>query len=568
MKHSIFGLIKEFVIQNPIIILIVLSLNLLHYLKSIVIPKNISDLIITINDNDSTQIKKLLFITLLQIIGMLIGMSIHGYINYRMHDLIQKFHLNKLFKSLLENRITKIDEKILPSVYSSIITYTNSINNMVTSFFLIIPILVTIFGLAKFIYGHHKKSFLFFSFTLLICLGYLIYSGLKMKEKSIIYNRSRDELIDLNDDINSNVLNILSFNKIEDEKTRISNKIDQYLNNFKKYHIFKILFFESFSLSITLMLSIILIVFYNKLILGTMTKKQFAQAISIFVSFMISTLKRDIQKISILFYKYGRSKICLDNINKYYVDKRIVLNESLIKKNSNDQFIFNLINVSYSLNSNNIFDNFNIKILRSQFTCICGHIGSGKSTLINLLFGVKHIDTGKILLNGIDVKNLSIDDWRKDIHYCSQNPILFNRTIEQNILYGNKDLNHNLIKIIDYLNINNLMNKLFTKKGEIGQKGYKLSCGERRIISLLRIAINPKPIIILDEPTSSLDEFYRNIVYKLIDFIKSKNNVSLIIVTHDNDLINKADRLIKLKEGKIIEDLLLKKNYLNKFKKS
>ena len=222
-----------------------------------------------------------------------------------------------------------------------------------------------------------------------------------------------------------------------------------------------------------------------------------------------------------------------------------------------DNNIIQVIDLCYSINNVQIIKNLNIVIRNKEFTCIQGKIGSGKSTFINLLFGIRYLDSGTILVNNKNIINTNLKQWKENFHFCEQHPSLFNRSIKENIFYGQKEDLNKLFEIADKLKIRSLINKLLNKKNTTGNN---LSGGEKQLIILLRIALNPKKIILLDEPTSALDIFHRSIIYKLINFIKIEKKVCIIAISHDLDLLKIADRRVTFSNGYIIEDVTNKIN--------
>lgn len=551
---TVLSLLLEFFKTHPFIILFVIALNSIHYLRTIIIPKNISSITMA----SGIVSKKLILYTLLQIIILVIGMGIYEIADNKLHLAIQDFHLNTFFTSLFDNREKSLDKPIPPSVYANIISYTNSINDLFFSFFLILPILVTLLGLLQFIYVHDKVSFLICLFVMSLAVTGLIYSALKIKDYSLIYNRKKDELIDKSSDINNNIISVLAFNQRDNEKKNINNKIKEYLSYFAIYNYFKILFLESFSFPTTILLSYILIRFYAKLKLGILSKEVFVQTVVIFMSFMTSTLIKDLIQISRLFYKYGKSKNCLDSINKFYVKNDNLENNNRYKKTSKS--ILELKNINYLINDNHILKNLNINFNMNEFTCIKGKIGSGKSSLINLIFGTRKLNDGNIFLNDMDIISTDSIKWKNNFHFCAQHPILFDRSVNSNLFYGQEADMEKLKEISKIIGIEEIVDSLLDKKYNVGESGFKLSGGEKQIISLLRIALNPKKIIILDEPTASLDKFHKNIVCDIIKYIKKNNQVCILVISHDNILIEKADRIINLDKGIIISDTKINSN--------
>lgn len=200
-----------------------------------------------------------------------------------------------------------------------------------------------------------------------------------------------------------------------------------------------------------------------------------------------------------------------------------------------------------------LFDRISFTIGSSEHVAVTGNIGCGKSTLARLLLRLRTCSEGKILLNQTPIDTLSIQSLRSVIHYVPQQPRLFNRTLWDNISYGNQSLRvENVYQLLDTLTLKdvkkNFQQKMFVN---VGKQGSELSGGQRQIVLLMRAIFNTKySILILDEPTASLDVNSRNQVIKLIQSIS--NDKTVIIITHDNELAYMMDRIVNIKDGKII----------------
>ena len=184
-----------------------------------------------------------------------------------------------------------------------------------------------------------------------------------------------------------------------------------------------------------------------------------------------------------------------------------------------------------------------------------GHIGSGKSTIGKLLVRLKDPTKGEILMNNINIKNLNIDNLRDNINYIPQHPKLFNRTLFNNIIYGVKRTitEKDIIKILDDLDVNNINKKFKSMLFEsVGKNGSNLSGGQRQLVWLLRAILKNSKVVILDEPTSSLDDKNKKELIKFIQ--KYTKNKIVILITHDKSLLEYVNRIINMKNGKIIDD--------------
>lgn len=213
----------------------------------------------------------------------------------------------------------------------------------------------------------------------------------------------------------------------------------------------------------------------------------------------------------------------------------------------------------------NVLKRINLKINKEQLIGIIGKTGSGKSTLVNLLLRLYDCPPNTIFLDGKDIRKYSITSIRKQIIYISQEPILFHDTLFNNIVYGTKkkvsqDQVIEIMKLISmYDYVKSLKNGLNTN---IGDRGVTLSGGEKQRIALARALLSDAKIVILDEPTSSLDALTESEIQAVLDnFIKKK---TVIIIAHRLTTIKRVDNVFLMEDGKIIESgtvqSLLRKN--------
>lgn len=225
------------------------------------------------------------------------------------------------------------------------------------------------------------------------------------------------------------------------------------------------------------------------------------------------------------------------------------------KPMKNGDIVFNKVNFKYSSAPKNIFNNFDLTIKQGDKIAIIGHIGSGKSTLIKLLMRYNEHQTGDISIGGQSVKDTDVISLRSGVSYVPQNTVLFDRTLYDNIVYGsdpNKITPEYILKIFDTLGMADLKQKFKERMLKpVGKNGGELSGGQRQIVWLLRAFLSNKQIIVIDEPTSSLDPESKQHIISMID--KLFVNRTVIIVTHDEDFIKSIKNTVELKEGKIVK---------------
>ena len=198
--------------------------------------------------------------------------------------------------------------------------------------------------------------------------------------------------------------------------------------------------------------------------------------------------------------------------------------------------------------------NISLHIPAGQHVAIMGGIGSGKSSLGQLLAKLQSFQKGDILFNGTSIQTISIENVRKSIHYVSQTPRLFNRTLLENLNYGNATVTVDRVyAILKDLQLYDLLT-VFQKYmfNSVGKQGALLSGGQRQIVWLIRALFTPSDVVILDEPTSALDSVSQNQIILLIQYMIG--NRTLILITHDTDLLQLVNRKINLMNGNLISD--------------
>lgn len=225
------------------------------------------------------------------------------------------------------------------------------------------------------------------------------------------------------------------------------------------------------------------------------------------------------------------------------------LNKTL-NKNKKFENSFELKNINYSYDKDKpIIENLNFQLNKNDKIGIFGKSGSGKSTLVDLIFGLLSPDTGNIFIDNckIDIDN-DIFDYK--LGYISQNCYLLDDTVKRNIAFGlnDEDIDENrVLEIIKIAQLDSWLNE--TKDGLntiIGENGKKISGGERQRLGIARTLYFESDIIVLDEPTSSLDE---TTTKKFLNVLNSLTNKTLIIISHQKDTLSICNKIFEMKNG-------------------
>jgi len=203
--------------------------------------------------------------------------------------------------------------------------------------------------------------------------------------------------------------------------------------------------------------------------------------------------------------------------------------------------------------TNTIFNNLSFKVDPNTTVAFVGKSGSGKSTILNLMSKLYEVEDGEVLIDGVNINELTKNTIRKSISLVNQFPYIFDMTIKDNLLLAKKDASDE--EIMDAIQkasltefIASLPDGINTK---VGESGIKLSGGQKQRLAIARAMLRNSSIIIFDESTSSLDNFAQEDIRKSIDGLKGKSTI--VIVAHRLSTIRNVDKIFFLDEGKIVD---------------
>ncbi|MBS3993994.1 MAG: ABC transporter ATP-binding protein [Bacteroidetes bacterium] len=221
-------------------------------------------------------------------------------------------------------------------------------------------------------------------------------------------------------------------------------------------------------------------------------------------------------------------------------------------------------NVCFKYEDDIVLNDFSLTIPKGKTVALVGQSGSGKSTIANLITRFYDVNSGVIKMDGINIKSLSINSLRNQIGLVTQDSLLFNDTVKNNVLLGKLDAtDEEVIEALEIANayefVKDLPQGIHTN---IGDSGNKLSGGQKQRISIARAVLKNPPIMVLDEATSALDTESEQLVQKA--FEKMMQNRTSLVIAHRLSTIQNADLIVVMKKGKIVEqgkhDELIAKN--------
>ena len=469
----------------------------------------------------------------------------YNFIFFLKRKIIEKIiHIVVYSKNLFKKR--NFSEK-----FNMIVNETSNFTNLLSAIFLIITEFVIVFSIIFVVAS--VNFFNLIIFFLLFLIGILLIIIFKKKLKTLGVKRitnsekfqsSINETINLIDEIKI----FKNFNFFKNKNILHAKNL---LNIEKKHILLNILpkiFFE-----ISLVILICVYLFY--LISWNNDEKEILSNLTITV---LSILKIA-PSINKIIFNYNNLNYYLPSYNKinsffenYDIQQKSLSSSSNILDVDNFKTLeFKNLNFKYDNTKEDLIKNFNVKIKKGDKIAVLGASGSGKTTLIKVILGIITAKSALISFNGVKVNNYSHLINQNLFGYISQEVFLINETIKGNILFGNKHYKEKFINSLKFSNINpnNLIKKnsdLFVNRN-IGEKGFLLSGGQKQRIGLARAIYNSSKIIILDEPTSYLDE---KSVKELIKIIRDGKNNTYLIITHDKRILAACNKKIIIDEKK------------------
>lgn len=389
-------------------------------------------------------------------------------------------------------------------------------------------------------------------------------TNIHINNLSEIYSLIQGNIVD----VLSNILSVILFNTVSHELKRLEDFQKEQKIKITKYRKYKLKFYSVqgalFIVYQTICLCLLIFLYMNK----TIAIGDFALIIATNLA-MLDRLWGLADQISLLIDNWF---IAIHAVETFCEPKKLENQEdSLILKVDKGSITFNKISFSYIDSAAKIFfENQSIHIEGGQKVGLVGYSGGGKSTFVNLITRLHEINSGRVLVDGQDIRFVTKSSLRNAITVIPQEPFLFHRNLIDNIKYGKLEATED--EVIEASKKAYIHDFILTLpegyKTVIGNRGLHLSGGQRQRILIARAILKNSPILILDEPTSQLDYLTeKNILKSLYQFMEGK---TALVIAHRLITLSFMDRILVFEHGKIIEDgspkeLLKKKSVYQKF---
>jgi len=471
------------------------------------------------------------------------------FITFLKNGVIKDFR-NEIYNKIVKLSMSYYSEKKKGDIVARISSDVLEIDNSFLSIFELIikePLMILFTLISMYIISPELTGFVIIFIP--ISAIFISVVGKSLKRQSLKVQKEQGLFISLVDE----TLNGLKIVKIFNAENAFSRKFSESTNRLYKFSN-SVINKKNLAGPLSEFLgicSIAIILWYG----GMMVLKENSLDASTFLVYLglaynILTPAKSLSKAS---YKIRKAYGAAERVFQVLDDNRF------IKSNEDDTSLENFStsidfnNVSFRYDNEDVIKNLSLIIKKGETVALVGQSGSGKSTIANLISRFYDISEGEIRVDGKNIKEVNLKSLRKLIGLVTQDSILFNDSIKNNLLIGKEDANdQEIIQALKIANAWEFVKELpETIENNIGDSGNKLSGGQKQRLSIARAVLKNPPIMILDEATSALDSESENLVQMALDNVM-KNKTSLVIA-HRLSTIQKADNILVLDKGKIIE---------------
>ena len=542
-KININNIYLKFILENKFLSILSFTTLIFYVLLTIFFPKYYGNYISNLNNNKNFV--KDLIIMIAVYIFLWFGTLFQFYIiNTKFLKKIRIYFIKELFIPIW-SKIEKSEysDNFINSYTKNLLTLTISSSTVMSA--ILYQVLPLFLSVILFIYYLPN----IYTVKLFIIIIFIIISVIIYKYSKNIKNKSSERLeqtkiiLSYIDDYFKNKLSIFNFNSFEKEKNKLLLECNK--QEIKCYESGLSQFILVLSIMILLLFGLLFPIYLNYKLLKYNEFKSFLIYYLPMIFSMILIIYATLNRIISFTQALGEQDESIDNINHNLKFDNIVY-----KKYKNKSSKLEIKNIQLSFHNNRVFKDLNLKFEKG-ITLIEGPIGSGKSCILKMIFGILNYEQGDIFYQNKSKNSMNIREWRKNIMYINQFSTLFElKNVNENIYYGNCNNNFCNKKKIDNLIKEIGLEKKFFYLINNTSVSNKLSGGEKQIVTLIRSIINDDiNIYLIDEPTASLDYHTKEIIYKLIKKLNNKNK-TIIIVTHDEKLRKISNYILNIEEIK------------------
>ena len=457
---------------------------------------------------------------------------------------------NDIYEQMIKLSLSFYSEKKRGDIVARISSDVQELDNSFLSIFELIvkdPLMVLFTLISMFLIS--PKLSLFVIIFIPICGFVISVVGKSLRKKSLKVQKEQGQFISLVDE----TLSGMKILKIFNAEKKFFKKFTDSTNRFYKFSN-SVLNRKNLASPLSEFLgisSIAGVLWFG----GIMVLKENSLDASAFIVYLglAYNILTPAKSLSRATYKVKKASAAAERIFHIIDNKTMVVEDKNAHNIESFSSGIEINNITFSYEDETVVDGLNLKIPKGKSFALVGQSGSGKSTLANLICRFYDVNSGSINVDGINIKNLKKDALRNLIGLVTQDSILFNDSIKNNLLIAKPEAtNEEIIECLKVANAWEFVRKMPEQiDSNIGDSGNKLSGGQKQRLSIARAVLKNPPILVLDEATSALDSESEKLVQNALENLM-KNKTSLVIA-HRLSTIQNADKIIVLEKGKIIE---------------
>lgn len=459
------------------------------------------------------------------------------------NKMIMKYYLNAPYKKIYENNNSE-------KIYNTTVLSSQTLETFVLRTLILITNLIIISIILTLLLIKYTLIAMFTIISVSICMVFL--NKFFKHKTDILAPKMLEYSLKNNNQVIENIKNL--------KEVRIFSAEDYFLNKFEKIQrennniIFKNSFYSTIPPYIVEMILVIFLIILAITIMHNSTIETSKMIASFGVTLaVILRIAPSLNRIQVALNHINSSKDMIKKINKeyqkYHFDKIDLAKTSVDKLQYNDKLILKDISYSYREDKQIIKDiTFDIK--KGEFVGIIGLSGAGKTTLSDILTGILQADSGKLILDNVEITNENIQQYRKLIGYVPQELNILEDTYEKNVAFGTEYYQIDEKLVEECLKQSQLFD-FVQKNGGIKKLIKGLSQGQKQRLMIARALYRNSEIIIFDEATSSLDTETEHEITQMLTNLKGKKTI--IAVSHRLKTLNECDKLVYLKNGEIVD---------------
>lgn len=549
MKLNIHEILIEFMKKNWFVFIFYLLITIVLYpLHYIYIPEYYGKVINSFKDKNQSvfiqNIKWLLYIY----VACWLTESCLLFLQYKIIPNFSEYATGSIFEYILDHYELDFENIRTGEILSKIIRMPSILFEYLEVF--CIDFLKEFFVLVTAIYKYYyisNAAFLNYIFFVVINYIYIFIMFKIFFVYGLDQNDLQDKMYEMLVDCFNNLESVYTFNQTGYEKDRF------YKVGFKDYkaQIQKSWVLYMFGDIFWGFVTVCLFVSMNYILYSEYKKKKITAEVLISTFIITFSIIRLYEKAEHSSHRMAEVFSKIKDTEKFFNEISVTSK----KYRSEQRFKYGDIcfkNVYHKYGDTFALENVTINIKKGEKVAFVGQIGSGKSTLVKLLLGYQPIVMGDVTIGGVSVKDIPNEQIHDEIFYIPQKPKLFNRPLYDNIVYGlkNPPTKEDILKTLNDLDLSDVA-EVFEKKMDesCGVNGNNLSGGQRQMVWLLRSFYRSARILVLDEPTASLDPSNKETMIRIIQ--KLSIGKTVIIVSHDN--IDSSFRKITLHQGRLVE---------------